>query len=188
MGFDMQWEVEQKFAISNPAATQQALVAAGIQWDEDLSQADSYWNHPARDFAATDEALRLRQVGEQNFITYKGPRLDRTTKTRRELEVPLADGTQTREQFGQVLAVLGFRPVATVRKLRRAGTLAWQGQTVHVAWDEVQDLGKFVELEIVTGDAGLAAAKSAVQSLAQHLDLKQHEHRSYLELLLAKNS
>jgi ABC-type sulfate transport system permease component len=39
-----------------------------------------------------DEAFRLRRVGERNYMTYKGPKLDATTKSRPEEEVRLADG------------------------------------------------------------------------------------------------
>jgi adenylyl cyclase CyaB, putative len=183
----MQLEVEQKFAIADRAATEQTLLAAGVVWGEVLAQADAYWNHPARDFSQTDEALRLRQVGERNFITYKGPRLDTTTKTRRELEVALPAGAEFREQFGAILSALGFRPVATVRKQRRPGILTWQNQEVQIALDDVQDVGVFVELEIVCNEPELDRAKNVIQSLAARLGLTQNERRSYLELLLQKS-
>ena len=47
-------------------------------------QVDEYYAHPARDFAITDEALRLRTENNLTVITYKGPKLDRETKTREE--------------------------------------------------------------------------------------------------------
>src|SRR5215216_6748467 len=106
----MPWEVEQKFAVTDRAALREALQAACVAWEDTILQSDHYWNHPSRDFAQTDEALRLRQVGERNYITYKGPRIDATTKTRQELEFPLPNGTATPEQFGQILSALGFGP------------------------------------------------------------------------------
>ena len=184
----MQWEVEQKFAVADPSAALRALAAAGVVWEDEISQDDTYWNHPARDFALTDEALRLRQVGQRNFITYKGPRTDAATKTRQELEVPLPDGPQVREQFGQILSALGYRPVATVQKQRKPGILSWRNLEVHVAWDVVQNVGTYLELEVVADDAGLDLAKKAVESLANRLGLLQGERRSYLELLLRRIS
>ena len=53
---------------------------------EPAEQVDTYFSHPARDFAATDEALRIRSIDQENFVTYKGPKLDATTKTRREID------------------------------------------------------------------------------------------------------
>jgi len=185
----MAWEVEQKFAVSDLASIRRALEAAGVVWEQPISQSDQYWNHPARDFAQTDEALRVRQVGEQNWLTYKGPRIDATTKTRQEIETPLSDGAQPFEEFGQILAALGFRPVATVRKSRVPGHLTWEGQSVHVALDSVDSVGKFAELEIVASDAGaIEPARNCLLSLARLLGLTQVERRSYLELLLASSS
>src|SRR5262245_36384238 len=102
----MAWEVEQKFVAADLGPIRRALDAAGVAWEQLISQADQYWNHPARDFARTDEALRLRQVGEQNWLTYKGPRIDATTKTRQEIEVPLPDGGDVIQRFEQILAAL----------------------------------------------------------------------------------
>src|SRR5205085_570940 len=113
---------------------------------------DQYFNHPARDFGRTDEALRLRRVGDQNFITYKGPKIDAATKTRRELELPLPSGSDVGGRFSELLLTLGFISAGTVFKVRHPGILAWSGGQVEVALDEVTDLGSFIELEISASD------------------------------------
>jgi adenylate cyclase class 2 len=182
----MHWEVEQKFRVSNVQAIRASLEQVGVQWHEPIHQVDHYFNHPARDFGRTDEALRLRQVGEQNFITYKGPKIDSTTKTRRELELPLPGGTNVSGQFSELLKALGFISVATVRKTRQPGSLSWSGHEVEVALDDVQDLGGFVELELLADDGSLDAAKAALAALSQRLNLGPSERRSYLELILLK--
>jgi len=184
----MQWEVEQKFRLSDVQKVAAKLTELGVRFTEASQQTDRYFNHPARDFAKTDEALRLRQVGEENFITYKGPKIDPDTKTRRELELPLPHGKHIPEQFAELLAALGFRPVAIVQKKRRRGELLWEGHDVEVALDEVEGLGSFVELEITADDLTLDAAKSALKALSRRLGLGPSERRSYLELLLAGKS
>jgi adenylate cyclase class 2 len=85
------YEVEQKYPLADVAAVEAALARLGATWHGTVEQVDRYFNHPCRDFAATDEALRLRRTGEALAITWKGPRLDATAKTRRELELPLAE-------------------------------------------------------------------------------------------------
>ena len=85
-------EVEQKYRLADRASFEARLAALHPSPARTVSQVDRYFAHPGRDFARTDEALRLRRVGELNYITYKGPKLDATTKTRREVEIPLADG------------------------------------------------------------------------------------------------
>jgi len=180
----MHYEVEQKFAISNLSDVEARLCALGAEFQPPLKQADHYFRHPCRDFAQTDEALRLRQVGAQNVITYKGPKIDATTKTRRELELPLAAGEQTIEQFTEMLVALGFTPVKTVRKTRRPATLSWEGFSVEAALDQVDDAGQFLELEITADNDSLEAAKTALSHLASKLPVGPSERRSYLELVL----
>jgi adenylate cyclase class 2 len=182
----MHWEVEQKFRVDNTQAVRAALTGLGVHWHESIQQADHYFNHPSRDFGRTDEALRLRQVGDQNFITYKGPKIDATTKTRRELELPLPAGANASRQFSELLRALGFVPVATVQKIRQPGALSWSGHDVEVALDDVQDLGSFVELEVSADDGSLDAAKAALAGLSERLNLGASERRSYLELILSK--
>jgi adenylate cyclase class 2 len=184
----MQWEVEQKFAVADLAAVKAKLQKLGVRFDEPIQQADRYFNHPARDFGQTDEAFRIRQVGDENYITYKGPKVDPATKTRRELELPLQGGGDIANQFADVLVALSFRPVATVRKTRQKGRFSWEGHSVEAALDQVEAVGSFVELEIAADDASLDSAKAALKSLAAKLDLGQSERRSYLELLLSKSS
>jgi adenylate cyclase class 2 len=183
----MHLEVEQKFHAADLAEIRRRLELLGARFKAPIDQADTYFAHPARDFATTDEALRLRRVGEENFITYKGPRLDPLTKTRRELELPLPAGVAAFDQHAELLLALGFRAVATVHKRREAADLTWHGVAIEAALDAVAEVGRYVELEATADEAGLEAARSATASLAAELGLADAERRSYLELLLAKS-
>lgn len=180
----MNYEVEQKHRVEEPAGLEARLRQLGVTFGPAKLQVDAYYGHPARDFARTDEALRLRTIGDDCYITYKGPKLDRTTKTRREIELPLGQVQETGGRWPELLTALGFRLVREVRKLRRHGTLSWEGADLELAWDEVDGVGTFVEIEQVTDAAGLDAARTRVSSLAVVLGLRQHERRSYLELAL----
>jgi adenylate cyclase, class 2 len=190
----MQFEVEQKFSVVDHGAIRKRLRDMGAECLGTDLQADTYFAHPARDFAQTDEALRLRRVGDENWITYKGPKVDSRTKTRRELELPLAAGPVSFEQYSELLMALGFRPVATVHKTRERWRLAYRhvpGQhqserscEVEIALDDVEQVGLFVELEVAATDDGLLLAHEVIDSLANDLGLSRSERRSYLELLL----
>jgi len=180
----MHYEVEQKFALANPADMAGRLAALGAQAVGQCEQVDCYFSHPARDFSKTDEALRIRRVEGQSLVTYKGPKIDRETKTRQEIELALPAGATTAADFGRLFAALGFAPVAEVRKHRRTFHLVWQGQQVEAALDEVAGLGHFVELEISASEETVDAARGALASLAGRLELAASERRSYLELLL----
>ncbi len=179
------FEVEQKFSLQGRADQVLArLNELGATFTGEIRQADRYFNHPIRDFAQTDEALRIRSVGEQNFVTWKGPKIDSRTKTRREIETPLGDGEQTAEQFGETLEQLGFHPVAVVRKQRRQLELTRDGFHFELVLDEVDLVGSFMEIELLADEAGLADAQAAVLKLSEELGLDAPERRSYLEMLL----
>ena len=120
----MKYEVEQKHRVSDEAALIARLKQRGGETESAIEQSDQYYAHPCRNFAKSDEALRIRVVGEKSFVTYKGPKLDATTKTRREIELPISPGKPAAAQFAELLVALGFRPVAAVRKLRRKATLS----------------------------------------------------------------
>lgn len=181
----MALEVEMKFPIDDPAAVGARLAEAGIVLGEPVAQIDEYFQHPSRDFAATDEAFRLRRIADAAFVTYKGPKLDAQTKTREEIEVPLAPGSEPWEQFTAMLLHLGFLPAGTVVKERRTGRAFNHGREIEVAWDAIVLLGEFLELEVVAEADEADAARDAVQALAASLGLTHSERRSYLELLRA---
>lgn len=179
-----------KFSAAGEADTEARLLAAGARPRAVLGQLDRYFGHPCRDFAATDEALRLRQVGDAVELTYKGPRIDATTKTRRELSLPLMStqaseaGGRTAADWTALLVALGFREVATVAKRRRPFVLDRDGREIEIALDAVEGLGTFVELELVVDEGEIDAARACLASVAAELGLARAERRSYLELLL----
>jgi adenylate cyclase, class 2 len=180
----MTYEVEQKFPTAGLAVVEERLAALGAAISPPHDEIDLYFAHPVRDFAKTDEALRLRHKGETNCITYKGPKIDPTTKTRREIELPLAPGAGSLASWVAMLKALGFTRVGEVHKSRRKAIVPWQGRQVEASLDEVQQLGTFVELELVTEAEDLEPAKACIASLAENLGLAAGERRSYLELLL----
>lgn len=180
----MHYEVEQKHRVEDAAALMARLAEQGVTLQPAVIQSDQYFAHPARAFAKTDEALRIRTSGDENFVTYKGPKLDSTTKTRKELELPLHSDDDGGKQFAELLAALGFTPVTTVRKRRRKFPINHAGHEVEGSLDDVDGLGTFVELELVADEASLDEAKQVISDLARDLNLGTSERRSYLELLL----
>jgi adenylate cyclase class 2 len=179
-------EVEVKYTVSDFAPLEAALKKKGVTIQTPRRDADHYFNAPDRDFAQTDEALRVRSIGDKNFITYKGPKIDRETKTRLEIEVPLADGEDVAGDFRRLLTHLRYRPVAVVRKTRRVAEFSRDGFDMQLTLDEVDGVGNYAELEVVAEEDKADAAKAAVLAVAAELGLTHSERRSYLQLLLEK--
>ena len=150
-------------------------------------QRDIYFQHPARDFRQTDEAFRIRSFGDENVLTYKGPLLDRVSKTRVETEVSFERGDAGRERMQTILLSLGFDPRPPVVKERLECEAVWVGQTVHLCHDRVEGLGEYLELETLAPRDGWETARDALLRLASRLGLREPERRSYLQLLIETN-
>ena len=181
-------EIEMKFAVTDFAAAERTLAAWQARPEPALDEADHYFNAPDRDFARTDEAFRLRRIGARNCITYKGPKLAGPAKTRTEIEVSLATGAEAAEGFCQLVHKLGYRSTAVVRKRRTIWHFQRGGFDLQACLDEVAEVGRFVEVEIVAAPEQRAAAERVLQDIAADLGLHQAERRSYLEMFLEKRT
>jgi adenylate cyclase class 2 len=143
-------------------------------------QEDTYFNAPHRDFAITDEALRIRKIPENDnlrvFITYKGAKIDKSSKTRKEFEVGVLDAEVTKNIFES----LGFKKVATVVKDREI----YQLEDFIITLDTVKKAGNFVEIEKDLEDgADFDETLQEIFNLYEKLGITEgFERRSYLEL------
>ena len=181
------YEVELKFPLDDFERIVSQIERLHAERGEPVEQRDLYFAHPQRDFAKTDEALRLRSVGRRNCTTYKGPIVDSQTKTRREIEILLAEGETAAAEFRELMLLLGFREVRTVVKTRVPFHLEWEGRRVELALDDVVGLGTFLEMEIITDEAGRDAARDSILRLADRLGLDNAQRKSYLCLLLERD-
>jgi len=188
------YEVELKVRADH-AVVRDRLAELGAEHVERVEQADTYYDAPHRDFAETDEALRVRRetvvpspesggaTDQSNAtearVTYKGPLVDDTSKTRREFETAVAEG----ETMGNVLDGLGFEPAAVVEKTRDRYRL--DGYVVTL--DAVAGVGEFVEVEREVPEDEVAAAREGAFDLLDRLGLDPDDtiRTSYLGMLLA---
>jgi adenylate cyclase class 2 len=181
------YEVELKVRADHDRVRER-LAAVGATDAGRVRQVDTYYDAPHRDFASTDEALRLRRGtdlpadgdGETTTkLTYKGPLVEAESKTRREHETVVADGAAAEG----VLSGLGFEPAATVEKDRRFHEV--EGYTVTL--DRVDGLGEFVEVETETDAESVTAAREGAEAVMEELGLDPgaQVRTSYLGLLLA---
>ncbi|NOZ82652.1 MAG: class IV adenylate cyclase [Euryarchaeota archaeon] len=167
-------EVEVKARLADVRGFEEMLIEKGAEFVGEEVQEDIYLQHPCRDFAETDEALRLRLCARGAELTYKGKRVrDMRTKTREEVSV----GVEAKAAL-ELLQKLGFREVARIRKRRRSYRLG----SYRVELDEVEGLGCFVEVEAAPGTAG----EELVEFVRTELGIEESllETRSYLELYL----
>lgn len=207
------YEVELKYRLTDLPGLEQFLSQQGHTLGSPVEEVDQYYQHPARDFARTDEGLRIRRSRELESslelgtvrliqratradqaacsLTYKGPKIDKTTKTRTEIDLPLLVGDV--ERWDLLLTQLGFQPVQHVVKIRRTAAIQIQQRTISLTLDFLPELtsptesGHFIEIETIAGADDLESAKEVLFHLAEELSLGEPIRHGYLELVLAKN-
>ena len=181
-------EVEMKFRVADWTAIIAKLEATGAVPEPRREDTDHYFNAPDRDFAQTDEAVRLRRIGAENYLTYKGPKIDTVTKSRPEIELRLADGSQTAADAVRFLSSLAYRPVAVVSKFRQVYTFQRDDFTLSACLDDVGAVGRYVELEILADESRYELARAVLLKAVEEFGLVEHERRSYLRLLLEQSA
>ena len=188
------YEVEMKIPIPDEESIESVLLKLGAKKTNIETQTDVYFDHPCRSFEQTDEALRIRSRGkitkyeespsipdQKTEMTYKGPKLDSTTKTRLEISLGIADIASAKT----ILDQLGFRNVATIRKQRSFFLL----EDTVISIDSVEHVGLFLELErVVESEELIPSARELIFGQLEKLglDSKDSIRESYLELFLRK--
>lgn len=179
------YEVELKVRADHETVRAQ-LDELGAQPEGRIRQDDTYYNAPDRDFAETDEALRIRRVSRPDDdrvverVTYKGPLLETESKSREEFETGVEHG----ETMDRILDGLGYDATATVSKKRERFTI----EEYTITLDCVEGLGEFVEVETESESADIETAREGARAILDRLGLEPDEQirTSYLGLLLAE--
>lgn len=187
-------EVEIKIELEDPSGLEEAILDSGGELLKCEAQEDLYLDHPQYSFADTDEALRIRKTIAKTLsgkeitrsspryeLTYKGPKIDPRTKTRKELSV----GVDSGDTIQSILESIGFTEVATVRKVRTYFDI----NTISLVIDSVEGLGWFLEIEkLVENEDQIKVGRNELFQILDTLLSGEYEsiRKSYLELLLAR--
>jgi adenylate cyclase, class 2 len=179
-------EVEVKAKINDFNSMKEKLNEIGAEKTHIEHQEDIYFNSPVRDFAKSDEALRIRKVScdgpFETFITYKGPKIDENSKTRKEIEVKIEDPYKVSEIF----KYLNFTKTANVVKDR---TIYKLDQYI-ISLDDVVGLEPYMEIEIdLEENTDFQEELNKIFEIFKKLDIiTGFERTSYLELLENKKN
>ena len=174
-------EVEVKAKINSFSEMEEKLDEIGATKTKKEFQEDIYFNSPIVDFAETDEALRIRTTKENDetniFITYKGPKIDKKSKTRHEIEMSIEEA----QKCSDIFEAIGFKKVRTVRKDRQYYTF----ENFEISLDDIEGLDPYMEIEIALSDGeDYSQAQKSIFELFEKLGITDgFERTSYLELL-----
>ncbi|MEE1085613.1 MAG: class IV adenylate cyclase [Schaedlerella sp.] len=180
-------EVEIKLPIKSRECVEAELQKLGFSSGNFMRESDIYFNSDNYDLRQKDMALRIRScenltTGESDAVmTYKGPKLDSISMTRKELETEVEDAKVCQE----ILKGIGFTKVYPVCKLRQY----YHMEQITACVDEVEGLGEFLELEIIV--AGEEEREEALERLEEILTklgygMEETTRSSYLSILQRK--
>lgn len=172
-------EVELKVKIPSLEPVREQLVRNHARSSGKVHEHDIYYNAPHRDFALTDEAVRVRYTDDHAVVTYKGPKIKKFgLKAREELNFAVESG----EAFETMLDRLGFFRTRDVNKWREMFRLG----DATVSLDTVEGLGTFAEIEVITENEN-ENPTDRIAKIAHEIGVEGEPIlESYLELLLAK--
>ncbi len=163
-------ELEMKAKIDKYSRGRIEQILKNSEFLEEKIEEDVYFSSPIKDFKETDEALRIRKSGEDTILTYKGPKIDKISKSREEVE------TFVSGEIELILQRLGFKEFIKIKKKRRL----YQYKEFTISIDDVEDLGEYIEVELKSEN------KEDVKKIDHLFDVLylNSERRSYLELIL----
>lgn len=178
------FEIEIKLPVQDLALLKEELCLRGFAEKARIREKDQYYNGDHHNVKDRGEALRIRESTDLATgascaqINFKGRKIDNVSMSRPEYETQVQDGAC----MGQILKALGFLPVAVVTKTR----CYLERGDMTACLDQVEGLGAFLELEIVTGEASLReTALQEMEQLLTELGLSMNDtvRTSYLGLL-----
>ena len=193
-------EIEIKVKIQDPDSIRTKFEKNNGLYKFSFIHEDTYFNMPQglRDFKKTDEALRIRKSIKYSknereekqktsyFLTYKGKKLDKITKTRSELEIEIANGND----LSELLKALGFQEIFTVKKERELYEFEFKGQNIEALIDYIPILKEnFIEVEIISeSDDKLDESREILFDFLSLFSIKKEDSitKSYLELISEK--
>lgn len=193
------FEVEIKVRIPNPNLIREKFTENNGVYKFSLLHEDTYYNMPIglRDFKSTDEALRLRKSTKFNkiqdynnnqkteyFITYKGRKIDKFTKTRKEIDIRIGEINKMKE----LLKLLGFQEVLTIIKERELHKFQFKNLQIEALIDYLPALKQhFIEVEHLSESSEqIDDSREVLFDFLSLFGIKREEsiRKSYLELII----
>lgn len=180
-------EVEIKVSVKERNLLEEKLMQSGFVKGDLLKESDFYFDSDFHKIKENGMALRIRSCENltansvENFMTFKGPKMDQISMTRKELEMQI----ESAEIGKEIFTSLGYTLVRPVIKRRQY----FHRDTITACLDQVEDLGDFMELEIVVSqEAEKDAALSGIFTLLSEVGYEVGDviNTSYLSMLQRK--
>ena len=178
-------EIELKFPLKNKEAVLAKLESLVGEPGQVVTQKDTYFNPPHRDFLEPEhvsEWLRIRETEKGATINYKNWHKEDNVESVKadEYETSIDEP----EAMDRIFDVLQFKKLIVVEKKRQT----WDYKDVEIAIDEVIDLGSFIEIEAKGNFESEEAAEKHLYDILKELgaEVGEQDFKGYPMLLLEK--
>jgi len=171
----------------------QSLKKMRAKIKDKLIEKDLYFSIPAGSTAEKGSIIRVREDKNQNnesklILSYKSPNVLREgVETREEIEVQVLSSVPT---IVDLLGKLDVKPLVTVIKKRIEYSLIYKGVHLTVTLDNVDKLGSFTEIELMSDqrdDAKKLIELGEELAYRLSLDKKRKISLGYHEMMLEKS-
>ena len=169
-------EVEAKARVKSLREIEEKLKARGAKLVKSVVQKADYYAPPwKQDFKKKGTfLLRIRKEGKKTVFSIK--KLSSNPGARIEFETAVEDPLA----LEKILAHSGFKKIASVNKKRGEYSMG----KVHYCLDDVEGLGKFVEVESFSSQGKKTLSK--LEKLLHSLGLKRTTRKGYVEMVFEK--
>ena len=132
--------------------------------------------------------MNLNQLQKEReiYFTYKGEKIDKSTKTREEIDLKIEDYGKMK----RILTLLGFKEVMSVKKERELFKFDYKNYSIEALIDYLPILNQhFIEVEYLTDSSEkIEEIKEVLFDFLSLFNIKKEDsvRKSYLELVSEK--
>ena len=169
-------EIETKFKTDNLGELKEKLINIGASFSEEVVQIDEWFmpEHKLNDVQRPgDWIIRIRDVNGEYSVTLKGLTDKTGVWIEHELKIDNPD------EMRKIFETMKLKKFLVLKKKRICGKV----EGFEVCLDDVEGLGKYLEVEIISDDADDGKAK--IDELRKKLGIDDDavEHRGYVAIL-----
>ena len=146
-------EVEEKFFINDKHKLEEIAKEMNFKLVNNFKENDEYFTDINSIYIKNRTCLRLRNTDDKSLeLTFKGKSNDFSLNSYAKLERNIDLKPEQYADVVQVLNKLGYYSYVLVKKDRKVYTKSLDGLTYNIMLDNIEDVGTFVEFEILSSD------------------------------------
>jgi len=135
----------------------------------------------------TDRVFRIREENGEKILSYKDKSFNNKTEINKEHEIDISNVDLLKlKEFFNYMEIYPF-----IEKTKKTSlyNMYYEGFKLNIECNEIENLGRFIEVEIITEDKNIENAVKAIDNFFEEIGIKEEEieKRYYIDLLMERN-